>query len=111
MIKALEETGQSLPQDYVNKPELYPHLVITLHAFFQLDSGRNFHEITKKVKVDGKDTNKTIKLPMPISFNSVVKYASIYEYDEEMDDLEEFMFFIRKIDNAYIKFESDKAKL
>jgi len=109
VIKALEETGQSLPQDYARKPYLYPHLAHILQAFFQLDSDRNFRDVTKKAKVDGKDANKTIKQPMPISFNSIARYANIYGYDEELDDLDEFMFFIRKLDNAYMEFESDKV--
>lgn len=98
-----------MPEDYANKPEIYPHLIIILNAFYQLDSDRNFQDHTKQVKAEGKTANKTIRLPLPISFNSIVKYANIYGYDKDLDDFEEFMFFIRRLDNTYIKFESDKA--
>lgn len=83
--------GQPLPDKIANAPELYSGLQLYLQAFFELDSERS-HGMGVTM----------------IPWMSIKYYAESNEFS--LDQSEDLMYFIRKMDIAHIKRISNKAK-
>lgn len=83
--------GEQVPDRILNAPSLDTSLAFYYDAFFDLTSERQvgFGE-------------------GPIPTTAILRYASHYE----MDSLEEsdLLFFVRRLDNAYLEHQSSKAK-
>lgn len=83
IAKQAMRAGMPLPSRIANAPELLPHLVLYLQAFFDLDSERS-HAL----------------VPTAIPWSSIKSYAVAYEFDEE--ETEDLFFFIRRMDTDHM---------
>jgi hypothetical protein len=88
--QSLRETGK-LPERILNAPSLKLTNQFYFQAFFELDSER----------INGFDIG-------PIPWSSIVKYAEYHGF--EYDEREDFLVFIRRMDNVYIDFVLKKQK-
>jgi len=82
--------GNKIPDRIANAPTLEPSLVFYYEAWQELSTDRQF----------GMGVG-------PIPFTSVLQYGNHYE----IEDLDDFLFFIRSLDAEYIKYANkDNAK-
>jgi hypothetical protein len=83
--------GNKLPERIANAPQVQPHLIMYLQAFFDLDSERS-HAL----------------VPTSIPWSSIKGYAEAYNFDEE--ETEELLFFIRKMDTSHLERVAKQMK-
>lgn len=91
IAKQSMQAGAPLPDRIANAPELKLGLELYFQAFLDLDGER--------------DSSMGIA---PIPWSKVKTYAEFYGFSKEQT--EDLFFFIRKMDNAYIKRENAKQK-
>lgn len=84
LIRMAQQMGQPLPDRIKNRPELEDHLAFYYQAFLDLDSTRS-HNMS----------------PTPISWLSIVKYASFYQLDDE--DTHDLIKIIKEMDSVILK--------
>lgn len=84
-------SGEPIPDRIQNAPELQDGLELYMTAFFELDCERH-HGMG----------------PMPIPFTSIVKYAELFEFDEEQT--EALLYFIRSMDRQNITRIAEKQR-
>lgn len=87
VIKQIKRFGGDLPDRVTDKPKPGVGLSFYLIAFYDLDTERDLATL------------------QPIPWSSIVAYAKMYEAD--IDDL---IYFIRKMDNEYLKKLAAKRK-
>lgn len=80
-----------------NKPELFPDLTGAYNAFYMLHAGRGY--------TSGMDSTKLL----PISFDSILGYARIYGYADDVDEFDEFHRLLRIADSIYVKFYNTRS--
>lgn len=76
-----------LPLPLRTQPELDPELAPILEAFWSLSGDRGF----------------TNGIPLAIPFVSIVSYARVYGFDEDVDQFRRFEVLIRVLDATFIK--------
>jgi hypothetical protein len=76
----MERDGVELPDNIANQPVLQGNLVCYLDAFYELDSERSHGMALAR-----------------IPWSRIVKFGMHYGYD-----IEELLFFIRKMDDAHL---------
>ena len=83
LAKQAARAKAPLPDRIANAPVLHQGLELYLDAFFDLDSDRQVGQAL-----------------LPIPWSSVIRFAEVYELDNEQRD--DLLFFIRCMDNAHI---------
>lgn len=79
IVKQAIRTGQQIPDEIVNAPELQPDLELYFQAFFDLTGDRT---------------------DQPISWKSMADYAMFYNFDR--DQTERLFYHIRAMDFAHM---------
>lgn len=77
--------GDVLPPDLVSPPRLAEDLAVYFAAFYELSTDR-------QITMGGVGA---------ISWTSIMTFATIYDFNSEIRD--ELLYFIRSMDNAYLK--------
>ena len=90
MIRELKRSGEKLPDEIKNKPELKTDFVFYLDAFFELS------------------TDRPASLGIqPIPFSSIARFCEVYEIPRY--EFPVFSFIIRSIDSEYMKLQKEKT--
>lgn len=84
----MQRDGLAVPQDLSKKVSLRANLIGYLDAFYDLDTERHHG-------------NGLMRIP----WSKIVQYAEFYDMD-----VEETVFFIRKMDDAHISHLAKEAK-
>lgn len=92
IAKQAMRSGNPLPKRIAEAPELRPHLLLYIQAFFDLDSERS-HAMA----------------PTAIPWSKIKDYANAYSFDEE--ETEDLLFFIRKMDVDHLARIAKKMKV
>ncbi len=77
----MERDGIELPDNVANQPVLQANLIGYIDAFYELDTERAFG-----------------MMQGPIPWSRIVQYGERYRFD-----IEELVFFIRKLDEAHLE--------
>lgn len=83
--------GTPLPDKIANAPTLLPGLDLYYTAFFDLSPSRSFGMAAG-----------------PIPWGAIAQYAAYYQFD--LDQEEELFYFVRHLDNEYLRHEHSKIK-
>lgn len=87
VLKQINRFGGATPERIAAKPKLGLGLQFFLTAFYDLD------------------TERDLSTMQPIAWSSIVNYAKFYNAD-----ISELLYFIRKMDNAYLTKLAAKRK-
>lgn len=82
LASQMERDGAALPKQISDQPELQGNLICYLDAFYELDTERS-HGMA------------LVRIP----WSRIIAYGQHYGFD----DLDELVFFIRKMDDAHIE--------
>lgn len=91
IAKQAMRAGEDMPERIANAPELKSGLQLYLQAFFDLDAERT-HALSLT----------------PIPWTSIKAYAEFYAFD--IEQTEDLLFLIRRMDNAHLKRLAEKNK-
>lgn len=95
LVKQAKRAGRPIPERIKNKPRLLTGLDIYLDAFFDLEHERPW--------IAGE-----VVIPLPISWTTMHTYAAAHGFIGEI--YENFMFFMREMDSAYLQHLNKKAR-
>lgn len=94
LLRQAKRFGEPIPDRIRNKPRLGMGLDIFLDAFFDLEHERTFL------------VGAAIQA-LPIPWQSINKYAEVHELTGDLYD--DMLYFIRALDDAYLKHVNKKA--
>lgn len=91
LAKQAIRAGQPIPDRIANAPELILGLDLFINAFLDLDSERNSGFALG-----------------PIPWTKIKEYAQTYDFDLELT--EDLIYYVKALDNDYLKKQAAKAK-